>query len=612
MHLTGTTLTYSSCLTLGLTALISTMMMRGEGFETSTEYDDAVHLESSDSRWSAWDGYEATTIDPGIWLLVFTCTFCASVMLAIVPLLVCWKARRKESEEQADHQKIMPEKTLFDPIEEDPVESTFYAVVNIDEESRKILRIAIPFTLSGLVSASLSNICLAMVGRYIGTKAITAYAIVQILLGLTDEFLQGPIAALTTLCSHAVGAKNYFLAGQFVQLAILSYWILSLPAFAFWFNYMDEVVLFLEWGDQETAHMANDFTHVYIWSFLLRGISSGLWQLLEVADLASEVTIIRILGGVVDAAVIVVLVTSRESSLTQVGLCHITTSLFILCLSFAIAEINNWLGPFKKGLFGSFSLKNVFAIDLMITQALPLAIGSLFSHAEWATLTFFASLLGPAEVAAWAILGNIWEVFYSATSGIGDAAELRVGIHLGSNRPTMAKLAGYKALVLSMTMASIVSIVFFSIQDRIPGWFTVDATLQSMLRELIPFVGIANFTMQFGMTSWSLIGAQGKYRLATCVSFLSSWGICMPLAAVFTLYFRIDLQGLMSSVVIGYVTTGAALATVLLSTNWNEVARQIQMQNVDHKAQSILARDDEHSVEVEELLQDVVLEKDCR
>jgi hypothetical protein len=51
---------------------------------------------------------------------------------------------------------------------------------------------------------------------------------------------------------------------------------------------------------------------------------------------------------------------------------------------------------------------------------------------------------------------------------------------------------------------------------------------------------------------------------------------------------------------------------VLLSTNWNEVARQIQMQNVDHEAQSILARDDEHSVEVEELLQDVVLEKDCR
>jgi hypothetical protein len=49
-----------------------------------------------------------------------------------------------------------------------------------------------------------------------------------------------------------------------------------------------------------------------------------------------------------------------------------------------------------------------------------------------------------------------------------------------------------------------------------------DATLQAMLAELVPFVGMANLTMTFGMQCWSLIGAQGKYKLATWISFLSS------------------------------------------------------------------------------------------
>jgi hypothetical protein len=194
---------------------------------------------------------------------------------------------------------------------------------------------------------------------------------------------------------------------------------------------------------------------------------------------------------------------------------------------------------------------------------------------------FFASHLGAAEVAAWAILGSIWEVFYSVTAGIGDAAEIRVAFHLGDNHPTMARLSAYKSLLLGMVVASVVSIIYFSMQHKIPAWFTSDATLQAMLSELVPFVGVANLTMTFGMQCWSLIGAQGKYKLATWITFISSWGISMPLAAIYVFVFNIDLQGLTSAVVIGYLTTGASLSYILLATDWNKVARKIQDQNSD-------------------------------
>jgi MATE family multidrug resistance protein len=544
---------------------------------------------------AGYENYVETTVDPGIWLLLFTCLFCIFVMLVLVPVLVWWKIKQRKKQHDYEYHDGNQGMALGES-EKDPVDTNLRSIVSFDKETKKILRIALPFTIQGLASTSLSNVCLAMVGRHVGTKAVAAYALVQILVGLTDGVIQGPIWACTTLCSHAVGAGNYFLAGQYIQLAMLTYLLLNIPAVYFWWTYMAEVISFLEWGDEETAQMSEDFIKVYIWSYVLGGISTCVWQLLEVADHAAEGSVMSVAWGVVNVIVISTLVNVKEqATLTDVGLCYIGTALFFIGITFALAEFKGWLRPFKGGLFRSVSLTNWTAIKLMVTQAIPLAFGSLLSNAEWAILTFMASALGPAEVAAWAILGSIWEVFYSATSGIGSAAALRVGLHFGANRPSMAKLSGYKALLMSMLVASIVSIVYFSLQDRIPEWFTVDPTLQAMLRELVPFVGVANLSMQFGMTSWSLIGAQGRYKLATWVSFISSWGVCMPMAAVFVFVFRIDLQGLTSAVAVGYVSTGAALSYVLLSTDWKKVAREIQESNAEASSGSTYNEDSSSS-----------------
>lgn len=105
-----------------------------------------------------------------------------------------------------------------------------------------------------------------------------------------------------------------------------------------------------------------------------------------------------------------------------------------------------------------------------------------------------------------------------------------------------------------MSVATIVSIIFTSLQSHIPRWFTVDKMLQELLAELVPNVGVANIAMQFGMTSWSLIGAQGKYKLATWISSLSCWVGTVPLAALFTYMIGLDLQGVTAATCVGYVT----------------------------------------------------------
>ena len=207
-----------------------------------------------------------------------------------------------------------------------------------------------------------------------------------------------------------------------------------------------------------------------------------------------------------------------------------------------------------------------------------------FFHLQWAVLMFMASYLGPAEVAAWAILGSIWDLFYYTTCGIADSGEIRVAKHLGDNRPKQAQLSAYKALLIGMIIAVITSIIYFLLQDKVLGWFTHDETLIAMLHELVPFVGVANISMTFGMQCWSLIGAQGKYKVAMWVSFISSWDVCMPLAAIFVYVFFINLQGLTSATTIGYTTCSAALSYLLLITDWEKQAHKIQEQNAKVKA----------------------------
>ena len=46
-----------------------------------------------------------------------------------------------------------------------------------------------------------------------------------------------------------------------------------------------------------------------------------------------------------------------------------------------------------------------------------------------------------------------------------------------------------------------------------------------------------------------------------------SWDVSMPLALIFVYVFRLDLQGMVSAVVVGYLSTGAALSHILLPTD---------------------------------------------
>jgi len=244
-----------------------------------------------------------------------------------------------------------------------------------------------------------------------------------------------------------------------------------------------------------------------------------------------------------------------------------------------IAVCNGWLDPYWDGMFKTFAFKNKVAVKNVIETAIPLSIGSLLEYGEWEALTFFAAYLGPAEVAAWGILESIWDLFESATEGLSESGAIRLAYHLGKGNVEGAKASAWKSLFLSTVLAIFISSVLFLCGSSLPRWFTSDETLQNMLNPIIPLIGIGNILMIFGMVSWSLVGAQGRYKLATIISAIMTFCVTIPLAFLFVIGNNINLQGLVAAVVISYSTTGLVLGYILLTSDWEHISKTIRDYN---------------------------------
>lgn len=200
------------------------------------------------------------------------------------------------------------------------------------------------------------------------------------------------------------------------------------------------------------------------------------------------------------------------------------------------------------------------------------------------------------------IAGVVWDTLETLTEGFGDAGEIRVAFHLGSGMPAKARLASYKTILISVVSATVFTSVVWIIGEDLATLLTPDPTLQRLLIQVLPLMGIGNIALTAGSVSWALVGAQGRYRLATCVAFLSSWCVTLPIAAIFTFALNFNLEGVTASVVAGYSITGTCLLYILIRSDWERLSRIVVDLNadIDSSSSSSSGMSEEESISFED------------
>jgi hypothetical protein len=239
---------------------------------------------------------------------------------------------------------------------------------------------------------------------------------------------------------------------------------------------------------------------------------------------------------------------------------------------------------------------------------IPLFVGTVLEYGEWELLTIFLRYLGPAEgkwsfatdgctigvsvcphisffcnsiyqVATWALLSCVWEILEASTEGIGEAAATRVAYLLAVAQPELARKLSLKVMYFSFVQAVFVTSIIYMLGKYLAMLLSTDPTLQHLMYDVIPLIGLANITMSFAQAGWSLTGAQGRYRLATLIIFVSRWLVTMPMALVSIFGFSLDLNSVSGSLVVGYATASCTLAYVVLRSDWERLTRIMQDMN---------------------------------
>ena len=220
--------------------------------------------------------------------------------------------------------------------------------------------------------------------------------------------------------------------------------------------------------------------------------------------------------------------------------------------------------------------QNPQAVSGFVLQALPLFLGSLLELGEWEILILFVSQLGGAEVAVWAMMGVVWEIFLAFTEGLGEAASVRVSFFLSEGLPVEAKLLAHKAVFLSLVMALSVTSIFLIAGPSIAVALTKDSALQHLFYQLVGMAGVANVSMTMAQMYWSLAGAQGRYSVASATILFCRWLLVLPLSAICVYRYRFDLVAVAGSVALGYAVATVALACYVFNSDWHAVACSMQ------------------------------------
>jgi MATE family multidrug resistance protein len=466
------------------------------------------------------------------------------------------------------HPSVMKE-MLFDLLD----------VADFDDEAVRIFKLGIPYTASAVVESFLELVYVVLISRYLGVESVTAALMVDILIGSTTEFLNGVVDAATSITSHAIGGGNNFLAGQYVQQSMVMYTLGNIPMFFMWWFLTEPAIQWFGLSDN-VASLGRDYARVAMFHEWQDGVTNCLHGLYEVTDHEIFSAVISFIENVIGVCVIgAAVVLLPDVQLTTLAWLNLIVGGTFTVISLVIPLKMNWLKPYVGGLFCSCALSNTKALWTLLTTAFPISVGELIAYGEWEILTVFSAHLGPAEISAWALLGSVWDLFEVSTQGLGDAAEVRVGYHLGGGRPEMARKSCFQCLFWGSMLGVLVSSIFFCVGDSLPKILTNDPFLQHMISDLFPFVGIGNISMTFGMVAWALIGAQGRYGLATKIATVLSWLVTVPLAAYFIYAKRYDLKGLVAAVVMGYSVMGTCMSYVLMRSDWETLSENIMELN---------------------------------
>ena len=240
----------------------------------------------------------------------------------------------------------------------------FVSLFRYNNETKRILRLSIPFTISELIQAISVVILLGIVSYQLGTGALSAFAVVESLIEITTKFAMGVVDAQTSLTGHAYSAKNNIIVGQYAQLCPMIYVLFQVPFIFVWSFATYDIMLWMDFSPT-VATMAQGYSQLVVWRDVVIGVSGLLYTMFEVADKELTIALIGNIEAVIKLAVISIALLVFHGDLVTVGTIAIVNALLFSVFTILFTYWNGWMKPFAQGMFGLLAWKVCWKLLLL-------------------------------------------------------------------------------------------------------------------------------------------------------------------------------------------------------------------------------------------------------
>jgi hypothetical protein len=282
-----------------------------------------------------------------------------------------YKHQNKATEGMAEDKLCCGSEACWKPSSIARVFDDLLVVAEWDFETTRVCKLAFPFVVQALLTGACEITRVAIIGTYIGTRELSAYLVVSILLSLTASVSSGLQDSLATLCTAAIEDENKKLAGQYVQLSIVFSILFSGVNIAFWMFFAGDA---LEWFgfDEETTSIGQDFATLLVFRDLIRGVALNIHSFLYVIGLDVYSTVVTTLEEVVTTVAVVLAILIWGSTLETVGIIYIISAYSILILNLVIIKGEGWFHEFRDGLVRPSAL----LVSTVYCNLLPVSLPS--------------------------------------------------------------------------------------------------------------------------------------------------------------------------------------------------------------------------------------------
>ena len=433
-----------------------------------------------------------------------------------------------------------------------------------DKEWIELLRLTGLCTITEAASAASEILAYAVLGNLVSVDALAAAAIADVWMSLSSMFSYSLPDVLSTLCSQAHGAGSGALVGVWLQIAIVAFTLSMVLISVVWWFFTDDALRLLGVSEQ-LLPLAVEYTRWSVPSMWASGMIYCVQQYYEAIGVVMPATVSAIVFVPVDIGTQLGLVT--QFGLIGSALAFSVSSLLQLV---TFVEYCRHRGLHADSWDG-WSLANFTRrrIKLMMKLALPATASYMAAEAQWQLMTIFAAAMGASELAAWSVLGTVWGMAESITSGSGKAVCLRIGVHLGGNSPKLAQQACRRGVAVSMVGGVLVFGGLLILGgEGVSVAFAADAAMQQAIVEALPLQAFGILLMSGGTVCWWALDGQGRVALSGAIAAIGGWVLNVPLAAVAVYALGWGIRGLVGSIVVAYTVMCAFSTGFLLRSDW--------------------------------------------